>query len=169
MKSVAHILKSKTDQTVYTIAPTASVFDAVKLMAEKNIGALVVMQDEKIVGIITERDYARKIVLMARSSKDTPVRDIMTSSAMYVSPVQRSEECMALMTENRVRHLLVVDGGKLAGLISIGDLVKDIISEQKFIIEQLEHYITGERGRARRIRHGSICGIRGRLGSPHPR
>lgn len=145
MKSVAHILKSKPDQTVYTIAPTASVFDAVKLMAEKNIGALVVMEGEKIVGIITERDYARKIVLMARSSKDTPVRSIMTSSTMYVSPVQRSEECMALMTENRVRHLLVVDSGKLVGLISIGDLVKDIISEQKFIIEQLEHYITGER------------------------
>jgi len=86
MKSVANILKSKADQTVYTIVPAASVFDAVKLMAEKNIGALVVMQEEKIVGIITERDYARKIVLMARSSKDTPVRDIMTSSAMYVSP-----------------------------------------------------------------------------------
>ena len=146
MKSVAHILKSKADQRVYSIAPTASVFDAVKLMAEKNIGALVVMEGEKIVGIITERDYARKIVLMARSSKDTPVRDIMTPSAMYVSPVQTSEECMALMTENRVRHLLVVDSAKLIGLISIGDLVKDIISEQKFIIEQLEHYITWERG-----------------------
>ena len=146
MKSVAHILKSKADQTVYTIAPTASVLDAVKLMAEKNIGALVVMQDEKIVAIITERDYARKIVLMARSSKDTPVSDIMTSSAMYVSPIHRSEECMALMTGNRLRHLLVIDGGKLIGLISIGDLVKDIISEQKFIIEQLEHYISGERG-----------------------
>jgi CBS domain-containing protein len=143
MKSLAHILKSKADQTVYTIAPTASVFDAVKLMAEKNIGALVVMEGEKIVGIITERDYARKIVLMARSSKDTPVRDIMTSSAMYVSPVQRSEECMALMTESRVRHLLVIDSGKLIGLVSIGDLVKDIISEQKFVIQQLEHYITG--------------------------
>ena len=146
MKSVAHILKAKADQRVYSIAPTASVLDAVKLMAERNIGALVVMEGEKIVGIITERDYARKIVLMARSSKDTPVRDIMTPSAMYVSPVQTSEECMALMTENRVRHLLVVDSGKLIGLISIGDLVKDIISEQKFIIEQLEHYITGERG-----------------------
>jgi len=146
MKSVAHILKAKADQRVYSIAPAASVLDAVNMMAERNIGALVVMEGEKIVGIITERDYARKIVLMARSSKDTPVRDIMTSSAIYVSPVQRSEECMALMTENRVRHLLVVDGGKLAGLISIGDLVKDIISEQKFIIEQLEHYITGERG-----------------------
>ena len=124
MKSVAQILKAKADQTIYTIAPTASVFEAVKLMAEKNIGALVVMEGEKVVGIITERDYARKIVLMARSSKDTPVRDIMTASAMYVSPVQRSEECMALMTENRVRHLLVIDNGKLIGLVSIGDLVQ---------------------------------------------
>jgi CBS domain-containing protein len=146
MKSVANILKAKADQTVYTIAPAASVFDAVKLMADKNIGALVVMEGENVVGVITERDYARKIVLMARSSKDTAVRDIMTLSAMYVSPVQRSEECMALMTENRVRHLLVIDGGKLIGLISIGDLVKDIISEQKFVIQQLEHYVTGERG-----------------------
>ena len=146
MKSVAHILKAKADQRVYSIAPGASVLDAVNLMAERNIGALVVMEGEKIVGIITERDYARKIVLMARSSQDTPVRDIMTASAMYVSPVQTNEECMALMTETRVRHLLVVDTGKLIGLISIGDLVKDIISEQKFIIEQLEHYITGERG-----------------------
>ena len=146
MKSVAHILKAKADQRVYSIAPGASVLDAVNLMAERNIGALVVMEGEKIVGIITERDYARKIALMARSSKDTPVRDIMTPSAMYVSPVQTNEECMALMTETRVRHLLVVDTGKLIGLISIGDLVKDIISEQKFIIEQLEHYITGERG-----------------------
>jgi CBS domain-containing protein len=111
MTSVAQILKSKSDQTVYTIAPTASVFDAVQMMADRNIGALVVMEGEKIVGIISERDYARKIVLMARSSKDTPARNIMTSSAMYVSPVQRSEECMALMTENRVRHLLVIDSG----------------------------------------------------------
>jgi CBS domain-containing protein len=146
MKSVAHILKSKPDLTVYTIGPTASVFDALKLMAEKSIGALVVTEGEQVVGIITERDYARKVILMARSSKDTPVRDIMTSSVMYVRPDHTSEECMVLMTENRLRHLPVVDSGKLVGLISIGDLVKDIISEQKFIIEQLEHYITGERG-----------------------
>jgi len=144
MKSVALILKAKTDQTIYTITATASVFEAVKLMADKNIGALVVMDAEKIVGIITERDYARKIVLMDRSSKDTPVRDIMTSSAMYVSPTHRSEECMALMTESRVRHLLVIDNGKLVGLISIGDLVRGTISEQKFIIQQLEHYISGD-------------------------
>jgi len=144
MKSVAQVLKAKADQTIYTIAPTASVFEAVKQMAENNIGALVVMEGEKIVGIITERDYARKIVLMARSSKDTPVCDIMTASAMYVSPAHRSDECMALMTENRVRHLLVIDKGKLIGIVSIGDLVKATISEQKFIIQQLEHYITGQ-------------------------
>lgn len=146
MTSVAHILESKPDPTVYTIAPAASVLDALKLMAEKSIGALVVTEGEQVVGIITERDYARKVILMARSSKETPVRDIMTSLVMYVGRDHTSEECMALMTENRVRHLPVMDGGKLVGLISIGDLVKDIISEQKFIIEQLEHYITGERG-----------------------
>jgi CBS domain-containing protein len=145
VKTAANILKSKPDQTVHTITPTASVFDAVKLMAEKNIGALLVMEGEKVVGIVTERDYARKIVLMARSSKETPVRDVMTSSVMYVRPDQTSEECMVLMTENRLRHLPVMNGDKLIGLISIGDLVKDIISEQKFIIQQLEHYITGER------------------------
>ncbi len=143
MTIVAQILKSKPDQTVYTIMPTASVFDAVKRMAGKSIGALVVTEGEQMVGIITERDYARKIILMARASKETPVRDIMTSSVMYVRPDQTSQECMVLMTENRLRHLPVMDGGKLIGLISIGDLVKDIISEQKFIIEQLEHYITG--------------------------
>ena len=145
MTIVPQILKSKPDQTVYTITPTASVFDAVKRMAEKSIGALVVLEGEKIVGIITERDYSRKIVLLARSSKETAVRDIMTTSVMYVLPNHTSEECMALMTEHRLRHLPVIDQGKLIGLISIGDLVKDIISEQKFIIQQLEHYIAGER------------------------
>jgi CBS domain-containing protein len=146
MKSAAQILKSKPGQTVETVTPSTSVLDAVTLMAEKNIGALLVMQDQKIAGMVTERDYARKIILMGRSSKETPVRDIMTSPVMYVRPDQTNEECMALMTDNRVRHLPVVDGGKLIGLISIGDLVKDIISEQKFIIEQLEHYIAGDRG-----------------------
>ena len=146
MKSVAEILRSKPEQAVHTITPSASVFDAVKLMAEKSIGALLVMEDLKIDGIITERDYARKIVLMGRSSKETPVRDIMTAPVMYVRPDQTNEECMALMTDNRVRHLPVIDNGKLIGLISIGDLVKDIISEQKFIIDQLEHYIKGDRG-----------------------
>lgn len=146
MTILAHILKSKPDRTVYTITPSASVYDAVKLMAEKSIGALVVLEGEKIVGMITERDYARKIVLMARSSKDTAVRDIMTTSVMYVVPGHTSEDCMVLMTEHRLRHLPVIDDGKLIGLISIGDLVKDIITEQKFIIQKLEHYISGGLG-----------------------
>jgi len=122
------------------------VFDAIKLMADKNIGALLVMEGEQVAGIITERDYARKVVLMSRSSKQTTVREIMTSAVMYVSPEQTSEECMVLMTENRLRHLPVIDAGRLLGIISIGDLVKDIIAEQRFTIEQLEHYISGERG-----------------------
>jgi CBS domain-containing protein len=140
MKTAAEILKSKAKQAVHSIAPGDSVFDAVKLMADKNIGALLVMEADRIAGIVTERDYARKIVLMSRSSKDTPVREIMTSAVMYVRPGQTSEECMVLMTENRLRHLPVIDGDKLLGLISIGDLVKSIISEQRFTIEQLEHY-----------------------------
>ena len=145
MKTVAHILESKGERTVYTIAPEASVFDAVQRMAERGVGALLVMEGEKVAGIVTERDYARKMILKGRSSNTTPVRDIMTSPVMYVRPDQNNEECMKLMTENRLRHLPVMHGGKLIGLISIGDLVKDIISEQQFIIEQLEHYITGQR------------------------
>jgi CBS domain-containing protein len=145
MKTAAQILGTKSDSAVYAIAPTASVFDAITLMAQKGIGALLVMEGEKIVGIISERDYARKTILMGRASKDTLVRVIMTSEVMYVRPDQTSDECMALMTENRVRHLPVIDNGKLIGLLSIGDLVKDIISEQRFTIEQLEHYIMGER------------------------
>ena len=146
MKTAANLLKSKAHQSVHTITPEASVFDAIKLMADKNIGALLVMEGEGVAGIITERDYARKIVLMSRSSKETPVREIMTSAVMYVRPDQTSEECMVLMTENRLRHLPVIDDGRLLGIISIGDLVKDIIAEQRFTIEQLEHYISGERG-----------------------
>lgn len=145
MKSVAHILQNKHEKTVHTIAPDARVLDAIKLMAERGIGALLVMEGERIIGVVSERDYARKVVLMGRSSDQTPVRDIMSSPVMYVSPEQSNEDCMALMTENRLRHLPVIDKGKLIGLVSIGDLVKDIISEQKFIIEQLEHYIRGER------------------------
>ena len=146
MKNAAQILKAKPEQTVHSVTPSTPVFEAVKRMAEKNIGALLVIEGAKIVGIVTERDYARKIALMGLSSKETPVRDIMTSPVMYVHPNQTNEECMALMTDNRVRHLPVMDGDELIGLISIGDLVKDIISEQKFIIEQLEKYIAGERG-----------------------
>jgi len=143
MKSVAQILKSKPDMVVHTIGPDALVYDAVKLMAERGIGAIVVADGDNIVGIVTERDYARKIVLSERSSKSTPVRDIMSSSVIYVRPDTSNEECMALMTDKRIRHLPVIDNGRLVGMISIGDLVKDVISEQRFIIDQLEHYITG--------------------------
>ncbi|WP_119157751.1 CBS domain-containing protein [Caldimonas tepidiphila] len=145
MSTVAQIIQSKRNQTVHTIEPGASVLEAVKRMAELHIGALLVVENDRIVGIVTERDYARKVVLRGRSSDKTPVRDIMSAPVMYVSPAQTTEQCMALMTENRLRHLPVMDQGRLVGLISIGDLVKDIISEQKFIIEQLEHYIRGER------------------------
>lgn len=146
MKTVAEILKEKGDQTVHSIGPDASVFEAVGLMAQKNIGALLVMEKGRIVGMLSERDYARKVVLLARSSKETRLREIMTTSVIYVHPTQSSEECMAVMTENRVRHLPVLDDdNRLIGLISIGDLVKGIISEQQFIIEQLQHYISGER------------------------
>ena len=146
MTAVADILKSKADPTVHAVRPDDSVFEALQRMADKGIGALLVMDGETIVGIVTERDYARKIALKGRTSALTLVRDIMSTSVLFVKPAQTSEECMALMTNNRVRHLPVVDDVRLLGLISIGDLVKDIISEQKFTIEQLEHYITGQRG-----------------------
>jgi CBS domain-containing protein len=144
MTVVAKILQSKPDSTVHTIAPTASVLDALKLMADKGIGALVVTEGDAIVGIFTERDYARKIALLGRTSAATLARDVMTTSVRFVRPEQTSEQCMQIMSTGRLRHLPVVDNnGKLVGMISIGDLVKDIISEQKFIIEQLEQYITG--------------------------
>ena len=146
MTVVAEILKSKADPTVHAVRPDDSVFEALQRMADKSIGALLVVDGEAIVGIVTERDYARKIALMGRTSALTRVRDVMTAPVLFVKPTQTSEECMALMTNNRVRHLPVVADDKLVGLISIGDLVKEIISEQKFTIEQLEHYITGERG-----------------------
>jgi CBS domain-containing protein len=145
MTSVAQILRSKPEQSVCTINASDSVYDAIKLMAEKQIGALVVTDGDSIAGIITERDYARKVVLMDRSSKATPVRDIMTRAVRFVRPDQTSEECMALMTEHRMRHLPVIDQERLVGMVSIGDLVKNIIAEQEFTIQQLEHYITGER------------------------
>lgn len=145
MTVVAEILKSKPDAVVHRIAPTDTVYEGLRLMADKGIGALLVMEGDAIVGIVTERDYARKIALMGRTSVETLVRDVMTSSVLCVNSKQTSEQCMQLMTGKRLRHLPVVDDGKLLGMISIGDLVKDIISEQKFIIEQLEHYITGGR------------------------
>ena len=144
MTVVAEILKSKPDAAVHSIAPSASVLDALKSMAQLRIGALLVMEGKDIVGILTERDYARKIALLGRTSVTTLVRDVMTQHVMYVESTQTSEECMALMTDNRLRHLPVMEGSRLVGLISIGDLVKDIISEQKFVIDQLAQYISGQ-------------------------
>ena len=146
MTSVAQLLKTKPNNTtVFTVGADDSVYEAIKLMAEKGIGALVVTDGDSIAGIITERDYARKVVLMDRSSKDTPVRDIMSKAVRFVRPNQTTEDCMALMTERRMRHLPVIDNDRLVGMVSIGDLVKNIIAEQQFTIQQLEFYIHGER------------------------
>jgi CBS domain-containing protein len=143
MSTVAQILKQKPHGAVYTTSPAASVLEAVKLMADKNVGALLVLEGGNVAGVVTERDLARKVFTLAKPAQDTPVREIMTTQVMCVPPERTSEECMALMTENRFRHLPVMDKGRLVGLVSIGDLVKDVISEQKFRIEQLEHYIAG--------------------------
>ncbi len=143
MKSVAQILRTKALEGVATISPQATAQEAAAVMAGKRIGALVVTEDDTIVGIVSERDIARKLVQADRSAKKTRVSEIMSSPVMYVETTHTNEECMALMTDNRMRHLPVLQRGKLVGLISIGDLVKDVISEQQFTIEQLERYITG--------------------------
>ena len=140
MKTVDQMLEGKKQQLLY-ITPDATVFDALKLMAERDVGALVVLEGEKLAGIFSERDYARKIILLGKSSKETLVREIMTDKVLCVRPEQTVQECMALMTEKRIRHLPVLDNKKVIGVISIGDVVKETISEQKFIIEQLETYI----------------------------
>jgi CBS domain-containing protein len=130
---------------IWSTNPDATVFDAVAKMDEKDIGSLVVMDGDEIVGVITERHYARNVVLKGKTSLATPVRDIMEKHVFIARPEQSVEQCMAVMTEKRVRHLPVVDGDKLVGIISIGDLVKSIIGDQKFMIGQLEHYIRGTR------------------------
>ena len=143
MITIREILTSKSD-TVHSIGPNASVFQALKLMAEKDIGAVPVMEGTELIGILSERDYARKIVLLGKSSTDTPVRHIMTSHVICISPKQTIEGCMALMTAMRIRHLPVCgEDGKVIGMITIGDLVKAQIDDQKFTIEQMEHYIHG--------------------------
>lgn len=142
MTTVRQLLDQK-GKTIWSIAPDATVFDAVAKMAEKNVGSLLVMGGDKLIGIITERDYSRKVVLKGKTSPTIPVRDIMESEVIVVLPEQSVEQCMAIMTEKRVRHLPVVQGDKPIGIVSIGDLVKSIISDQKFIIDQLEHFIHG--------------------------
>ena len=144
MTTVRSVLQTK-DNNIWSIAPEALVFDALKIMAGKNVGALLVMQKDKVVGIFSERDYARKIVLKGESSHTTAIKDVMTSVVLSVTPEQSIDECMALMTNKHVRHLPVMDNGKLVGLVSIGDVVKAIISEHEYTIKQLENYITGSR------------------------
>jgi len=142
MKTVKQILQSKTRGVgILSISPDATVYDALKLMAEKEVGALLVMEADKVVGIISERDYARKVILHGKSSKEIHVSDIMTSKIVYVNTAQTVDECMALMTDKRVRHLPVYEGDRLVGVVSIGDLVKEAISEREYIIKQLESYI----------------------------
>ncbi len=144
MTTVQQLLDEK-GHDVWSIGPDASVFEAIQKMATKDSGSLVVMDKGKPIGIFTERHYARDVILKGKSSPKTPVGDIMTSRVICAQPQQTVEECMAVMTENRVRHLPVLDDGELVGLVSIGDLVKSIIADQQFTIEQLEHFITGER------------------------
>lgn len=140
MKTLKQLLESK-GREVYTISPEASVLDALRLMAEKSVGALIVTEGGKIAGVISERDYARKVILHGKSSHELQVRDIMTSKVITVHPRQTVEECMALMTEKRIRHLPVTEGERLIGVLSIGDLVKEVIAEQQQTIQQLESYI----------------------------
>lgn len=144
MKNVREILQSKAIKQTYSVQPSTKVLEAIRLMAEKEVGALVVLESKRLVGIVTERDYARKVVLMARSSHTATVSEIMASDILTVNPDQTIDECMELLTEKRVRHLPVMDEGRLIGLISIGDVVKNIISEQEDTIHHLEQYIRGE-------------------------
>lgn len=140
MKTVRQLLQGKSGG-LCTIGPDANVIDALRLMADRNVGALLVVKSDKLVGIVSERDYARKVVLQGKSSHATPVREIMTERAVCVRPDNTVEECMALMTDKHVRHLPVIEDEKLIGVLSIGDLVKETISEQQFVIQQLESYI----------------------------
>ena len=148
MRTVRQLLEGKASGSsppeVFAVGPDEAVIEAIRLMAEKRMGAVLVMEDgHRLVGILSERDYARKVALLGRTSDQTRVRDVMTDAVLFVEPSQTTDACMQLMTSKRLRHLPVMDGGQLVGLISIGDLVKQIISAQQFTIAQLEHYIHG--------------------------
>jgi CBS domain-containing protein len=140
MATVAQLLGLK-PKSIFSVAPDAPVLEAIRAMAEHGIGALLVMQGEKLAGIVSERDYARKVILMGRSSSDTPVSQIMTAQVITVEPSASTQHCMQLMTDRRVRHLPVVEGGRVVGMLSIGDLVRAVLAEQAQTIEQLENYI----------------------------
>ena len=142
MKTVHQLLETK-GRAVVSVSPGAKVIDALRVMAEREIGAVLVVDNDRLVGVMSERDYARKVILKGKSSQDTYVREIMTERVVYVRPQQTVPECMALMTNKRVRHLPVLEDDRLVGVLSLGDLVKETISEQQFIIQQLENYIHG--------------------------
>ena len=144
MEHVRQILEQK-GSAVWTISPESTVFEALQFMAEKEVGALLVTEEEAVVGVLSERDYARKVILKGKSSKEQHVRDIMTIDITYVEPDQTTDDCMALMSNKHIRHLPVLENGKLIGIVSIGDVVKAIIAKKEYIIEQLEHYIHGKR------------------------
>jgi CBS domain-containing protein len=141
MKTIREVLNDK-GHTIYDISPEALVFDALRVMAERNVGALLVRDGDELVGLISERDYARKVILKDKASKHIPVSEIMTRNVVCVGPGQKVDACMALMTNKRIRHLAVFDGDRLIGVVSIGDIVKAIIDHQQFTIGQLEDYIT---------------------------
>lgn len=143
MNYVRDILNAK-DKTVHAIPPDSTVYDALKLMSDKEIGAVIVIENDKVVGIFSERDYARKIPLQGKNSRETLVREIMTADLLFVIPTNTTEECMVLMTGKHVRHLPVFDKDEFVGVISIGDVVKSIISDKDFLIDQLSNYIAGE-------------------------
>ena len=143
MTNVAQVIHDKIDKTIFTIDPESTVLEAISLMADKGIGALVVTQEERVVGILSERDYMRKVMLMERTSKQTTVNEIMTAKVLTVTTTVTVEECLDLMTDRHLRHLPVVEQDKLLGLISIGDLVKAAMDDQKKLIEQLQQYISG--------------------------
>ena len=140
---IQSLLKSKSSNAVLSVRPDQSVFEAIEKMAEHGVGALLIIEHNRLLGIITERDYARKVIIRGRSSKDTLVRDIMTSPVVFVTPQQTVDDCMTLMTVHHFRHLPVLDGDKVVGIVSIGDLVKWIITGQERAIQQLESYISG--------------------------
>lgn len=143
MSTVNDVVNSK-QTDIWSIAPEDTVFNAIKLMDEKGIGALAVLHEDELVGIISERDYARKVVLKGRSSNETKIKEIMTREVIFTRPEQGIKECMAVMSKHRIRHLPVMENGKLISMISLGDVVKEIISDQEYQIEHLQHYVAWE-------------------------
>lgn len=143
MPTAADVLRAKNSNETYQVTPDTSVYEAIRLMSDKSIGALMVMQSDELVGMFSERDYTRKIALMDRSSRTTPVSDIMSTTLTTVTPTTSIDECLSLMTDKHIRHLPIMQEGELIGMLSIGDLVKTMIAEQQKMIEQLQSYITG--------------------------